>query len=267
MKPIKLACTILVVLLLGGCAPRSLTSNMNPIGAPVELTYPESSGTIYAKISIGDYQWAIDQGRYHINYSLKKNDEEHLLWEVEIDADLLRRISNRDNNIITKSDFALFPLQKIHNNSVCLIETDSLGNFLSLKKILDATTRTKVSDPYWHKHYAELFQLLIVPFSNKIGKQGDVISVGKVMIPISYRDYFPNPQVLLSGEKSWNGKEVLVLTHKAKSAPYKSKVREKRVDILDVEMLIDKQTKIVRKAETAYRIGQIYIMIDVKNLK
>lgn len=264
MKKLCLFAALLYVLLLTGCASKTILPTTTPVAGPIQLTYPQSSGRIKTTVSIGDYRFAFDLSQYEIEYSVVTSDN-HLLWELEIESKLRLSIIDPKKDRGTKVPF-LAPLKKHHNKITCFIKTDHLGNFLSVEKVLDALTKEAITDKYWMKYYAQVFQMLVVPFAHQTARQGDIISVGKVMIPIKHRDHFPTPKVVLSGEVRWKGKQCLALTHKAKSALYKTARREKRIDTLSAEIIIDKETKMLKKAKTVYRTGQAFIFIDAKNM-
>ena len=273
----KRSVTILIFLiafLASGCSTIPLEHlTIQEFQGDANLEYPASAGHIDVRGYIKGIGNGIDLQRISLDYSVRPH-EDGLQWTIQAKAQLAGVKDGKPIDIGPSGNiFQLLALQDSHPEFIINIRTDVLGNFISLDKIEDATTGKSWKDTYWSDQYRQIFSMIFVPFSTSRAPVGSTVSHGKIMIPVNFGQHFPDSNIVLlgedtvrlrTGEKSIARHDCLVLEYKMESNPYKNKKRQKVTHNVEAFLYVDKETKVICKAYSEFKLRNGYMFIEAK---
>ena len=257
MRPALALLIGLVLLTANGCASHRLAgSDVQPFEGEVQLQYPPSSGHIDATVAVGNYRYRAATQKYSLDYTVRPQGDV-LHWRFTALGKVYGIDHNKRAEPKTLDDvLKLYKLTDSHDKLTVEIETDRLGNLLGEDLAMAASptpTDGELNDAYWQARYRKVFSMLVLPFSTSRAVAGTVVSHGHLMMPMKYATHFKDTEIALTGQKTLQGRECLVLEYKGTSEQYKNKYRQKAVDTVDAALILDRETKVLRKAKSVYK--------------
>lgn len=257
---------LFTTLLLSGCGNRLQNIKATPTETPVSLEYPSSHGYLKVTLTAPAGSIELPLERYAMEYTVSNHDEE-LLWKVRTRGlifGIQSEKETKDQQPTSKNLFLNLARKRSHPDFIFHARTDKLGNFIALDTITEAESGAANTNPFWHRHYQKVFQMLFVPFATKQVLSGAVVSRGKSMIPRTSEQYYSPPEILFEGMASYDGVRCLKLQYETKSNVYKDVSRVKRQESITTTMLLDENTKILRKAQSFTRIGEVLLILKAE---
>lgn len=250
----------LALLLCLGCAGCGNKYHSAPLEAPVPLGYGETSGTLYVTTEVGGGNLWLPTAKTSLEYTVRPQ-EDGLLWRVKATG---RYLGIRDNTADPNEKNSLYPLQQSHEPLVFTVQTDRLGNVQTMGDPASAATGAALGKPFWKDFYQAMFSMVFVPFSADSGTTGAVVSHGQCGLMPQDSPHFPAPDIVLAGKQDAFGDRNLVLHYENASNEYKNANRQKCIDSVKVDFVIDGKSCIVLSGRTIYQgvNGRRYVTIS-----
>lgn len=248
---------------LTGCGGKL---QVNRFEGHVPLKYGETSGIITILAELGDFSFKLPTAETTLEYAIKK-DGDSLLWDIVANGKYIGIKHGKHIRKDLSAKVSLYPLEPSHAPIRFVMRTDWLGNIDSMEKFVGEAGLQDVGDDYWKVYYQKLFSMVFVPFVTDKAQIDTVVSNGQCGIQADVAINFPPPQIVLTGTRKEHGRECLALQYENTSNQYKDKYRQKNVDTVKVEIMVDKDTRIVQRSFSVVRTKNVMRFLTIKSVK